>query len=250
MKLICHFSPAFRPRLSRAAASAGELTGKRGVRWIAALGPVALVCAGGLLAIGSSVAAESPAATPPEAAATAPSQPAATSSNDPWWTYVGNSMHIKRTEDGHARDYHSWVDLLGRSHETWRVDGQSAPVDAGVREWVAQHHAAPTPPTPPRPPQPPAESAAPVPALPPPPEMAGDPAFQALVQQLQHDEQALALLGSPIVVDTDCHPCHIENTSSALHLTVHGSKGSALLDAEGVLANGQWRYPVLKLTSA
>lgn len=240
-----------------------------GIRWSVAAGFAALTCASALIATHSSFAAERPAETASQAAAMTPSPtpqaaaapaaapgPAAGSAHESWWTYVGDSMRIKVIDSDHTRDYHSWVDLKGEPHETYRVDGRSMPIDAGVRQWIAMHHAEPAPPKPPAPPRPPAPPAPPappppeVPAPPPPPNLAGAPAFEALVQQLQQDTGAVALLGQPIVVEEDCRPCRIDDDRSSLHLTVHGPKGSAQLGAEGTLAGGQWRYAVLSLKSA
>ena len=235
-----------------------------GIRWSAAAGFAALACASALIATNSSFAAERPAGTASQAGATMPSptpqtavaaaatsSPASESSHESWWTYVGDSMRIRVIENNHTRDYHSWVDIKGEPHETYRVDGQSTPIDAGVRQWIAMHHAEPAPPRPPAPPLPPAPPEPPeAPAPPAPPSLAGDPAFKALVQQLQQNTGAVALLGQPILVEEDCHPCRIDDDSSSLHLTVHGPKGSAQLGAEGTSAGGQWRYTVLSLNSA
>ena len=230
------------------------------IRWSAAAGFAALTCASAVIATHSSFAAERPAETVSPAAATptspaaqvatAATSPAAESSHESWWTYVGDSMRIRVIDSDHTRDYHAWVDLKGEPHETYRVDGRSMPIDAGVRQWIAMHHAEPAPPKPPAPPRPPAPPPPAVPAPPPPPSLAGDPAFQALVQQLRQDPGAVSLLGQPIVVEEDCHPCRIAADHSSLHLTAHGPKGAAQLGAEGTLTGGQWHYTVLGLNSA
>jgi len=224
------------PRLALAA-DGGALTQRirrllgadrpRRARWRVAAGLAILACAGGLLAPHGSIAAESLATT---------NQAAQPISREPWWTYVGDSVRIKRIENGRELDYHSWTDIGGNPHETYRVDGQPAPIDTAARQWIAEHHKLPAPPASVSPPAPTG--------------LAGTPAFKALEQQLQHEEQAVALLGSPIAFDQDCHRCRVDDDNATLHLTVHGPKGSAQLDAEGTLINGQWHYPKLQLKSA
>jgi len=217
MKLICHFSPAFRPRLSRAAASAGELTGKRGVRWMPRWGPSRWFVRW-TACHRQQRRRRSPAATPPEAAATAPSQPAATSSNDPWWTMWATQCISNGQRMAMPATITAGSICWGRSHETWRVDGQSAPVDAGVREWVAQHHAAPTPPTPPvrrnRRPSPPRRF----------PRCRHRPRWPAIPPSRRSCNSCNTMnrpgpARQPHRRRHGLHPCHIENTSSALHLT-------------------------------
>ena len=91
-----------------------------GLRWSTTAGAAAVLLAGGLLAARSSVAAR-------------PAPPAA---SDPWWTTVGDSLRIRVAVDGHVRDFHTWRDLQGELHETYRVDGTLQPINDQVRRWA------------------------------------------------------------------------------------------------------------------
>ncbi|HEV8692015.1 MAG TPA: M56 family metallopeptidase [Ideonella sp.] len=249
---------ALRARIARLLG--GESKG--GWSWVPSLGLAALMCVGALLTAQSSIAAApaQPAvpAVPATPASAGASGAAAEPARDPLWTYVGESVRIRKTVDGHQRDYHRWVDPLGNRHETYRVDGQLAAIDDSVRQWVDHHREPPpppplppippAPPLPPVPPVPPMPDKPPIPPVPPlPPELSDMPAYQALVQQIQQNPQATALLGAPITVGTDCHPCRLERDKVSLHLTAQGPKAKARLAAEGHLQDGQWRYQQLQL---
>jgi hypothetical protein len=202
-----------------------------GLRWSMAVGAIALLFGGGVLASRASVAA------PPLLAAAA--APAA--SADPWWTTVGDSMRLRvRGNDGHLREYHAWRGMFGEHHETWRVDGTLQPVDAEVHRWVAAHHAeaalVPVPSAPP-----------PLPTLPRPRETA---AFKALAELLAADPAAVRELGSPVAVQEDCGPCRIDDDRVELTLTAHGPKGDARVHAEGRLVAGAWQSERFDLGAA
>jgi beta-lactamase regulating signal transducer with metallopeptidase domain len=210
-----------------------------GPRWGVAAGLAVLVCAGGVWA--------AQAGTVP--AAVAPTAPAAVtdaaSAEDPWWTYVGNSVRIRIDDNGRLRDYHAWVSLTGERHESYRVDGRVAPIDDGVRAWAASRHRA-SPPDPPEPPQL-SELPAPPPLPPVPPELEQLPAYQAVLAAVQQDARAVARLGSPIQLADDCGPCQIDDTSASLTLSARGPKGRATLHAEGRLLDGRWQVQTLDL---
>lgn len=218
-----------------------------GFRWRRLTASAILIGCSGILAVGAGVAAESPAPATGTAAAAG-----ANASTDPawsrfgWWTRVGNSIELRDDDHGHLRDYHAWVDLKGGRHETYQVDGKDAAIDDTVRQWVAQQSKAPIPPEPPAPPPPPEAQLPPAPP-PPPPALEDEPAYRSIVEQLQHDPRAIALLGSPIRIDQDCSPCHLDEHSVSLHLSASGPKGSTHVAVEGRLVDGRWQLTTLKL---
>ncbi|HEX5684487.1 MAG TPA: M56 family metallopeptidase [Ideonella sp.] len=227
--------------------SAGQSAGPR---WGVAAGLAALVCAGGVWAAQTGTV---PAAVAPTAPAAATD---AASADDPWWTYVGNSVRIRIDDNGRLRDYHAWVSLTGERHESYRVDGRAAPIDAGVRAWAASHHRASPPdrpeladPAEPEVPElPELPELPPLPPLPPePPELDQLPAYQAVLAAVQQDANAVARLGSPIQLADDCGPCRIDDTSAWLTLSAWGPKGRATLHAEGRLLDGRWQVQTLDL---
>jgi beta-lactamase regulating signal transducer with metallopeptidase domain len=172
--------------------SAGQPNGSQ---WGVALSLFALLGASGLWAAQSAV---TPLAVPAAVTAAAP-----TAAPDPWWTYIGDSMRVQAMQGGYLRDYHAWVTLIGERHEVYRVDGQVAPIDERVRQWVASRHAPAAPPKPPEPPLPP------LPPLPPePPRLPELPklpvpvsqshAHQVVLLVLPQDAAATAPRGPPI----------------------------------------------------
>ena len=223
-----------------------------GMRWPMAAAAIAIVAAGGLLAARASVAAQPP-AVPAAPLAPSAAEPADAADADPWWTTVGDSIHMRIREDGHVRDYHVWTDADGK-HEKYRVDGKPQPIDAAVHRWVEAHHA--VPPVPPVPPAdgstalPPVPELPPLPPLPPaPPELHDLPAFKALVEQLGADAALVARLGSPLVVHEDCGPCRIRDDQVSLTLTVNGPKGAAGVHAVGRRVGNAWHYDRIELES-
>jgi Zn-dependent protease with chaperone function len=211
-----------------------------------------LLCAGGVWAA-QATAASSSAAPAVDAAhvATTPAQ-------DPWWSEFGDSVRIRITDrQGQVRDYHAWTGANGQRHESYRVDGQPAPLTPEVRAWIEAHRQAPTPPPAPRgaPPAPadlPAVPTAPAqPALPsPPPEpprLSESPAFQAVLAAVQQDAGAVARLGSPIRLADDCGPCRIDERSASLVLSASGPQGQARVHVVSRLVDGQWQVQTLDL---
>jgi Zn-dependent protease with chaperone function len=223
----------------------------------------------------SPIVPTAPAASPPVSTSPQPPQPsnvvpAATAQEGPL-TYVGDSMHlVVHRDDGPVRDYHRWTDLSGTTHETYRENGQALPVDDDVRAWVASvhHEAAPAvpaaPPAPPRPPAPPGHSLDPLPPLPPlppaaptppevseppppppppaPPALSEHPGFQALTARLQHDPAVVARVGSPVVLQEDCHPCHLDDDHVQLNLGVQGPQGHERVEADGHRTDSGWTF--------
>ncbi|MFZ5547723.1 MAG: M56 family metallopeptidase [Pseudomonadota bacterium] len=216
-------------------------------RWGLAAIVAALLCAGGVWAAQATAASSSaPYAAP--AAATAPAP-------DPWWSEFGDSIRIRITDrQGEVRDYHAWTGANGQRHESYRVDGQPAPLTPDVRAWIEAHRQAPAPPPPPTAaPAAPADLPAP-PALPtlpsPPPEpprLNESPVFLAVLAAVQQDAGAVAALGSPIRLADDCGPCRIDDHSASLMLSASGPKGQARVHVVSHLVDGQWQLQTLDL---
>jgi len=227
-----------------------------GPRWGVAAGLLALLCAGGVWAAQASSAVPA-----------VPTQPSATvATEDPWWTQVGDSMRIRIDDHGHLRDYHAWLSPTGERHETYRVDGRPAVIDAAVRQWVTKHHVTPppsslVPPEPPVPDEPGEDDGSeassqswlpPLPPLPPappmppkPPSITKWPAYKMLLQAVQQDAAAARLLGTPITLSDDCDPCKLDDHSALLTLSARGPEGRATLQAYVRLVGDQWQVQTL-----
>lgn len=231
--------------------------------FVAAAGLAVVMAARALPTVaGAEPAVPATPATPARAAASAqpvpaslPTVPAASGPDDPPWTYVGDSMHLRvHGDDGHVRDYHHWNDTTGARHETFRVDGQPRPVDDEVRAWVARTHRDATPPLPPTPPQPlpPPEPASPLPppappAPPAPPVIVDHPAVRALAAWAQKDEHLATTLGTPIVFADDCGPCELRTARIDVRLTARGPKDLVHLRAREHLAGADWQVDRLDI---
>lgn len=219
-------------------------------RWGLAAIVATLLCAGGVWAAQATAASSSaPQAAPPAATAPAPA-----SAPDPWWSGFGSSVRIRITDrQGQVRDYHAWTGANGQRQESYRVDGQPAPLTPDVRAWIEAHRQAPTPPPPPAAPPAPADLPAPpappdLPSPPPePPRLSESPAFQAALAAVQQDAGTVARLGSPIRLADDCGPCRIDEHSASLVLSASGPKGQARVHVESRLVEGRWQVQTLNL---
>ena len=95
--------------------------------WKLPLGLFALTCSGAVLALNTAPAVQRQLDHRVEA--------------PEWWEAFGDAMDINSKIDGKQRRYRRWHDLHGKPHESYAVDGRLAPIDAGVRQWLARGRA-------------------------------------------------------------------------------------------------------------
>jgi len=157
------------------------------------------------------------------------------------------------------RVYQVVKDAEGRTHESYRENGQLRPVDEAVRRWAdatvrASQQTPPIPPVPPIPPPPP-----------PMPTFGPGEAGQAALDKVQGDPRLRALLGTPIAMDAKAkgslttwapgepHGLHLFSPKGGakadLTLFLHGSKGSALLYLRGERSGSRWSFTRLEVQS-
>lgn len=104
-----------------------------------------------------------------------PGLPATPASAQPqtghWWQIAGNSFEISGPFASGQRVYKSSTSVNGHRHESYTVNGKSAPIDASVRQWIEHEQLkaakmAEVPPMPAVPAMPPMPATAPTPAAP------------------------------------------------------------------------------------
>lgn len=145
-----------------------------------------------------------------------------------WWQRHGDgAAQLDKTVAGERRGYMRWRDGNGQVRERYLVNGQARPIDASVRQWIAEASAVPPPPLPPAPPAPPS--------------MTDDPAYRAAVAALRNDPGMLAALGTPATVRL-AGPSRIAPDAAELSLTATGTKGEMRLKAIRETRNGAWRF--------
>jgi hypothetical protein len=174
-------------------------------------------------------------------------------------------LHVHATTDGPLRPgdmreitangvdgeryYRESVDAQGRRTEIYKKDGQSKPIDAGVRRWIAEIDRMSVPPLPPLPPAPPAPPAPPVP--PPAPHITDSMEFKTLMQLVAADPKVIARVGTPVRTrgnEIDGR-ITIDNTSGDADLTfeIEGPKGRAKAEVEATLTSGRWHLDDLEV---
>jgi beta-lactamase regulating signal transducer with metallopeptidase domain len=163
-----------------------------------------------------------------------------------WWNTVGHATRVVDTVDGHLREYQRWVDLGGRPHESYTVDGHPAAIDVEVRQWLKIAMTPPPPPAAPAPPPPPMPPAPPAPPRPPsPPRIEDAPAYAMAMALVQHDARVSAVLGTPIA--SVAGPCSLDSTTFQCSIMLSGPRGIATLQARGRQDAGQWKYSRLEV---
>ena len=176
-------------------------------------------------------------------------------------------LHVYSTTEGklgpgHAREveangvdgrrvYRATIDAQGRLVETYEKNGQSRPIDDGVRRWLAEidRLSPPPPPAPPPPPPAPAPQAPPPP--PPPPDMKASKEFKALMQLVAADSGVRAKLGAPVSatkgpVNGNLH-LDDGNGDADLRFTLQGPKGTADIRLIAGMNKGVWSLESIEL---
>ena len=165
----------------------------------------------------------------------------------------GDSREITARGLGGERYYRESLDAQGRRSETYKVDGETRPVDAGVHRWVAEVMRLSVPPPPPAPPAPPPPMVPPPP--PAPPSLADSALFQSLIARVAADPQVVAAIGSPIatVGDEQIHgrldmgDGPRPDGSANLRLDLRGPKGAARVAVDSELVEGRWSTPEVQI---
>jgi beta-lactamase regulating signal transducer with metallopeptidase domain len=196
------------------------------------------------------------------------------------WTSIGNSTEIHDDSNGVHRVYRKWIDRSGTKHETYTVNGKSAPIDGNMRIWLKAQQMRgeniplppippappappappefalpPAPPSPPTPPAPPAFAPPPAPPAPPtppaPPELTveNNAALRAAVNAIQQDAAVVKILGNLIAMESIGGPSHIDDDEVDLSLQMAGSKARANVHIMGEKQNGQWLYSTIDVSS-
>lgn len=179
---------------------------------------------------------------------------------------AGDTREIRSRGIDGERYYRASKDAQGRLVEEYRVDGETRPVDEGVRRWVAEVVRVSEPPVPPPPPPAPAPPAPPEPlharaavappapppppappAPPEPPSLLGSAPVRALLAQVTRDATVVARLGGPVRVadgevrgsvelDGDTAP----DGGADLRVPLAGSKARAVARVVATLEDGRW----------
>jgi hypothetical protein len=161
---------------------------------------------------------------------------------------------------GPERVYRVVKDAEGRTHESYRENGQPRPVDEAVRRWaeatlLASRWKPPMPPVPPQPPPPP----------PAPPTPSGESLLEpagAAFGRAQAEARLIALVGTPITREPQVrgsirtwgpgepHGFHLFSPAGGARtdvtLVLHGPRGSALLHAQGERRGSEWHFSRLE----
>jgi hypothetical protein len=175
-----------------------------------------------------------------------------------------SGLHIRSTTDGALgpgdmreitargidgdRYYRADVDAKGQRVEVYTRDGKPAPIDAGVRAWLAEIDRLSMPPPPPPPPPLPPQVPPPPPAPPPPPQITDSVAFQSLLRRVAVEPAVVARVGTPVAMASNAvdGSISIRDDTGASHgdadvsFVVKGPKGRATVDVEATLQNGAW----------
>jgi len=221
------------------------------------------------LALGTGMGLQSSVQETPGQAAS-PTSPESSSALKRWWRSLSKSrVSVKADDQGTLivesgwgrpeRVYQIVKDAEGRTHESYRENGQLRPVDEAVRRWAdaTVRASQQTPPIPPVPPVPP----------PPPPTHTFGPgeAGKAALEKVQGDPRLRALLGTPIAMDAKAkgslttwaagepHGLHLFSPKGGakadLTLFLHGPNGSALLYLRGETSGSAWSFSRLEAQS-
>jgi beta-lactamase regulating signal transducer with metallopeptidase domain len=166
-----------------------------------------------------------------------------------------------REIDAHGIDgnryYRADVDASGRLTEVYRRNGESRPIDAGVRTWVAEVMRLSVPPLPPIPPAPPIAGDFPAPPAPPeppePPEISNTAAFKSLRRLVATDASVVARLGTPVAMASRHVSGRIDidgdsDGEADLRLDLTGPKGRATVRVEAQLDEGRWSTDEIEFT--
>ncbi|GAB3355708.1 cytochrome c oxidase assembly factor Coa1 family protein [Lysobacter tyrosinilyticus] len=165
----------------------------------------------------------------------------------------GDVREIEANGVDGQRYYRASIDAQGRLTEIYKKDGQSKPIDAGVRRWLAEIDRMSVPPLPPPlPPAPPAPPAIPAPPAPPPvPDVRDSVEFKSLMRLVAADTTIAAKLGTPVTVASGDFDGHIRlddgDGDADMHFKLRGPKGSGDVHVVAKLDKGVWAAQVISL---